>query len=264
MIGHNRAGEYDREFYDDLKSGSLRSASVIIPVVLGHVPVQSAIDIGCGQGAWLRVLEECGVRDILGYDGDHVERSRLLIDPAKFKAVDLREDFKLDRTCDLAISLEVAEHLPNEFAEPLVRRLVTAAPVVLFSAAIPAQGGTEHVNERWQDYWRNVFRSFDFFPVDLIRPAVWGNPDVEFWYQQNIILYCSDYTLHKVPGLRPVSADVSLNIVHPTLYEKRVTQQNLQLNLRKILKLILSLTWNAALGRTRFFRMLLPSQISKR
>ena len=75
-------------------------------------------------------------------------RSRLLTDPAKFTAVDLRDSFAIGRTFDLAISLEVAEHPPEEFAEPLVERLVTAAPFVLFSAAIPEQGGIHHVNEQ--------------------------------------------------------------------------------------------------------------------
>lgn len=222
--------------------------------MLEHVPVQSAVDIGCGRGAWLQVLEECGVTDVLGYDGDYVERSTLLIEPGKFKAVDLSGDFEIGRKFDLAISLEVAEHLPKKFSEGFVRRLVAAAPMVLFSAAIPAQGGTQHVNEQWQDYWRNIFQSFDFFPVDLIRPAVWGRSDVEFWYQQNIILYCSHQILHNVHELRPVPAAISLNLVHPALYEKRFDHQNLKFNLNA-LKRLPSLTWNAVLRRTRFFHM---------
>jgi hypothetical protein len=138
--------------------------------------------------------------------------------------------------------------------------LVTAAPLVLFSAAIPGQGGVHHVNEQWQDYWRSIFHSFRFSPVDLIRPEVWGHPDVEFWYQQNTILYCSAEALRNNQDLKPVLDYMSLNRVHPSLYETRLgqlkTQVDLlkassQLSLRTALKLLPSLAWNAAARRMK-------------
>jgi hypothetical protein len=247
MSEHANANPYDSEFYDSVVEGSLQSARVIIPMVLQHVSIQSAADVGCGRGAWLRALEEADVTDTVGYDGDYVDQSALLIDSARFTAVDLREDFVISRKFDLAISLEVAEHLQSEFAEGLVRRLVAAAPIVLFSAAVPGQPGTHHVNERWQDYWRSVFKSFCFHPVDLIRPMVWGNPRVEYWYQQNIILYCSEEALRDNQRLHKVPEHISLNIVHPDLYEIRRTGP--QLYLKAALKLLPRLAWRAVARR---------------
>jgi len=259
MVGHAEVNMYE-EFYEKYTIGALRSARVILPLVLAHLSVRSAVDIGCGCGAWLRALEELEVTDLAGYDGDYVDRSRLLTDPAKFTAVDLRDNFEIGRTFDLAISLEVAEHLPKRFAQPLVERLVTAAPFVLFSAAIPGQGGIHHLNEQWQDYWRAIFDSFRFSPVDLVRPKIWGHADIQVWYQQNIIVYCSEEALQNNQHLTPVPRHVSLNTVHPRLYETRVdslkTQIELlkaspQLSLRTALKLLPSLAWSAAARRLK-------------
>lgn len=241
---------YDADFYRQTLEGVARSARTIVPMLIKHFPIRSAVDFGCGCGAWLRALEENGITDVTGYDGDYVDRSLLLIDPTKFMSVDLQESFEIDRTFDLAISLEVAEHLPGEFAEALIRRLVRVAPAVLFSAAIPGQGGICHVNEQWQDYWRNIFKSFDFHPIDLIRPAIWGRPDIEFWYQQNIILYCSGVFL-KNTHLQKVPDNVSLNSVHPCLYEVRLAKP--ELSLRGALKTLPTLMRTAIVRRMKIW-----------
>lgn len=258
MVPRAEANLYDEKFYEQYTTGSVRSARVVLPVVLAQVPVRSAVDIGCGCGAWLYALQELHVTDVVGYDGEYVDRSKLLIEEAKFTAVDLRYAFEIGRKFDLAMSLEVAEHLPTECAEAFAERLVTAAPFVLFSAAIPGQGGVNHVNERWPDYWRSIFRSFGFSPVDLVRPEIWGHADVEFWYQQNIIVYCSDEALRNNQHLLPVPDNVSLNRVHPMLFEMRQTELDLlkehpQISLRTALKLLPSLAWNK--GATRVKRL---------
>jgi len=248
MVDHSKTTVYDKKFYAQHVEGMLSSARAIMPIVLAHLPLRSAVDIGCGCGAWLHALEECGVTDVVGYDGDYVEQSNLLMDPTKFIPVDLRENFELGRSFDLAVSLEVAEHLPGECAEAFVGRLVKAAPNILFSAAIPGQAGTHHVNERWQDYWRSIFKSFHYYPIDLIRPVIWGRADVDFWYQQNTVLYCSRETLRNNKVLLPVPDDVSLNIVHPQLYEMKC-----ELHLRHALKLLPSLAWDSVTRRVMKF-----------
>lgn len=188
-------------------------------MVLELFPTHSVVDIGCGVGSWLCVFAECGVAEIAGYDGSYVDRALLMIPPAQFNPIDLRHEFALPRRFDLAVSLEVAEHLPDTCAREFVRMLTSAARVVLFSAAIPGQGGIDHMNEQWQDYWRGLFASWDYHPVDCIRPVIRGHEDVEFWYQQNIIIYCSPEILRRRPDLAPVPEHVSLNLVHPALYQ---------------------------------------------
>jgi hypothetical protein len=193
----------------------------VVPILLAHFSITSVIDVGCGSGAWLKTFKECGVPDILGVDGPHIDEAMLVIEEEAFVAIDLGTDLKLKRRYDLAISLEVAEHLPVEHSAPLVKALTDTAPIILFSAAIPGQGGKElgHVNTQWQDYWRGIFASQGYVPLDIIRPAIWGRPDVEFWYQQNTIVYCHTSVIATRPDLKPTPEHVSLNIVHPALYD---------------------------------------------
>ena len=59
----------------------------------------------------------------------------------------------MGRRFDLALCLDVTEHLPRECADPLVTLLTSLAPVVAFSAAIPVQDSYNHVNCQWPAYW---------------------------------------------------------------------------------------------------------------
>lgn len=135
---------YSKEFYKSHIAGSRRSAEAIVPLVLALLKPQRVIDVGCGLGTWLSVFEEFGVKDVFGIDGDHVGRSMLQIPLERFAAFDLKKPIQIDRRFDLVVSLEVAEHLPEECAKPFIKTLTTLGLVVLFSAAIPFQGGTGH------------------------------------------------------------------------------------------------------------------------
>ena len=69
---------------------------------------------------------------------------------------DLAQPLQIDRRFDLALSLEVAEHLPPECGSEFVQTLTDLSSVILFSAAIPFQGGTDHLNEQWPSTGRTV------------------------------------------------------------------------------------------------------------
>jgi hypothetical protein len=123
----------------------------------------------------------------LGIDGAHVDRNILKIDASRFVAADLTAPVSIGgERFDLAVSLEVAEHPPDRCARTLVDSLVSLAPVVFFSAAIPLQGGANHVNEQWQTYWARLFGERHFATVDAIRPRVWNNRKVASFYAQNM------------------------------------------------------------------------------
>jgi len=214
---------YNQEFYETQSVGSRRSAEEILPYVLEIIPVKSAVDVGCGVGTWLRVLKDHGIDDILGIDGHHVNSHMLQIPKEDFLASDLTIALNLDRQFDLVISLEVAEHLPQNVAEQFVDSLIQLGPVIMFSAAIPFQGGTGHVNEQWQSYWAELFMSRNYCPVDFIRRKIWDNENVEYWYSQNLIFYISSNFLKKNNSiLSKYNEDslYSLSIVHPKTYLK--------------------------------------------
>src|ERR1700730_5552918 len=143
---------YSKQFYDAQVDGALYAAGLIVPLLVESYRPQSVLDVGCGMGAWLKIFSEQGVSDYLGLDGAYVDRSKLYIPIQHFEACDLKNPPTLNRKFDLACCLEVAEHLAPESAPALIDYLVTQAPVVLFSAAIPGQPGTNHVNCQWQSY----------------------------------------------------------------------------------------------------------------
>lgn len=212
---------YTRSFYEEIRNGSARSAEAILPLVLELVHPSSVVDVGCGDASWLAVFRKLGVEDIFGIDGDYVEPELLQVPRDRFQASDLSKPFTLPRTFDLAISLEVAEHLPADCASIFVESLTRLAPAVLFSAAIPFQGGNHHVNEQWPDKWAALFREHDYLPVDCIRKRVWENAAVEWWYAQNTLLFARASLLESNMALKAEFEKTNpnqLRLVHPKNY----------------------------------------------
>src|SRR5918999_332033 len=182
----NNKGVYDDAFFDSITEGSLQSARVIVPILLNVINPKSVIEVGCGRGAWLKVFQENGIDLIRGIEGPWIDESKLLIHNASLRIADLSQPFKIDGQYDLAVCLEVVEHLPPNAGRFLILQMTTAAPLVLFSAAIPGQGGEGHVNEQWPDYWDKVFAEFRFRRLDPIRQQLMQDSRVEWWYRQNI------------------------------------------------------------------------------
>ncbi len=215
---------YGSSFYSQRDQDTRASAEAVVPVVQELGPFRSVIDVGCGVGTWLSVFAERGADDVFGVEGDWLDPGYLEIAEDRFRFHDLRRPLPLDRSFELAVSLEVAEHLPPECAEDFVTTLTRLAPVVLFSAAVPFQGGRNHLNERWPGYWAELFDRAGFAVADAVRRHVWQNPRVRPWYAQNTLLYVRRDQLERRPRL---AAEVNrtdprhLALVHPSLYERR-------------------------------------------
>jgi len=192
---------YSPGFFDYLDETSTRSARGVVPLVMELLHPSSVVDVGCGRGAWLRVFEECGAKSILGIDGNYVQRRSLLIPEQCFTPMDLNGPFHIPGQYDLAISLEVAEHLPQANSRHLVGELVGCAPLVLFSAAIPGQGGVRHINERFHSWWHRLFKEHGYVAIDAVRPRIRDNQSIEFWYRQNMILFASPKAVAMSPKL---------------------------------------------------------------
>lgn len=183
---------------------NLTAPREIVPLLMEMLNPTSVIDVGCGIGTWLKAFDEVGVVDYLGVDGHFIDRKLLKINAQKFLSQDLRKAWSVKRKFDLVISLEVAEHLPEEVADLFVTVLVSHGDTILFSAAVPGQGGQNHLNEQWPSYWQKKFERHGFFCHDLIRPLIWNNIKVDWWYRQNMIL------ISKLPSTIEV-----LPLVHP-------------------------------------------------
>ncbi len=217
---HSSFGLYDSRFFRDLTEGSASSASVIAPLAAEWLKPRSVLDVGCGEGAWLEAFRCCGVRDVFGVDGCYVDRAKLLIEETDFREVDLAQPLMLHRHFDLVLCLEVAEHIPQSGAEILVESLVRHGAVILFSASIPFQDGTGHVNEQWPHYWIAKFAQRGYHAVDCLRPVVWNDKRVRWWFAQNAMFFVEARALAMYKVFERCLAEnrsEPLPLVHPNL-----------------------------------------------
>lgn len=216
----NYSGSYGGAFYTSRREMTLKSARRILSALHGFVPFNSVVDFGCGCGTWLSVaIEDFGVSRAFGFEGPWMTPEELDHKKIEFRAHDLERRVDFSDTVDLAISLEVAEHLSEARAPSFVGDLCAASPCVLFGAAIPGQGGVGHINEQWPSYWAKLFKECGYEPYDLIRPAVWGENDLPYWYQQNVIFYVRK---DKAKDLDLNYAPFMLDVVHPRRWEEEL------------------------------------------
>ena len=218
---------YDQAFYDSFEETSLRSAQVVVPAVMKWAQPRSVVDVGCGLGIWLSVFGEHGVTEVLGLDGDYVERRRLRIPQECFRPTQLAAPPALGRTFDLAMSLEVAEHLPPDSSERFADFLASLAPVLLFSAAIPGQPGTAHINPRPHRYWHEAFAKRGYRALDPLRPVLWHDERVSLHYRQNVFIYARTDWLEADARAQALRAAPAANCL--TLIDEGVLADNISL-----------------------------------
>lgn len=184
---------YSREFYENRNALTDYSAKVIITQLSKYLKnVNSVADIGGGIGTFLRNASEIwGVnsKNLILCDGEYVQLDLLQVPKDCFAARNLEEGINISSKVDLAITLEVAEHLSPTRAESFVEELCSLSEVILFSAAAKGQGGEHHVNERELSYWEKLFEMRGYRAFDCIRPAIQEDKKIPFWYRQNIVLF---------------------------------------------------------------------------
>jgi SAM-dependent methyltransferase len=205
---------YDDRFFDSQRAGSRSSAEAILGPLLDALHPSSIVDVGCGVGTWLAVARAAGIEDVTGVDGAWVDSAALEIPPERFVVADLDLALEVTRSFDLALCMEAAEHLHPERAPGLIADLTRLAPVVLFSAAIPGQGGTQHLNEQWPEFWAGLFGNHGYRMLDAVRLRHWEDDRVEPWYAQNAFLFVAEG--HDV-AVQP-QLGLPMRAVHPGVF----------------------------------------------
>jgi SAM-dependent methyltransferase len=202
------------------------AAEAVLPILFEKYKPISVLDVGCGLGNWAAIAKKMGVPKILGIDGYYVNKSLLKINQEEFLAIDLKESFDLKHQFDLVICLEVAEHLPIESSEVLVKSLINHSEVILFSAAIPGQGGQFHINEQWPSFWQQLFEKNGYEMIDFFRNKIWNNSQIDPWYRQNLFLV--------VKKGHSLSSGINLEIqsyIHPELFTLFIRQQEAKIRI---------------------------------
>lgn len=203
-------------YYEEITEGSVRSAKEIFKsmniVYSPLVPeIKSIIDVSGGCGGWWKGIREYGYTGEYKMTDWRVPKHKLIVPRNDYAEYDLTNKdgiFPFNKKFDLSICVEVGEHIPEEYASSLIELLCTLGHSVLFSAAIPHQGGSNHVNEQWGSWWADLFAKHGYYPLrPLLRDYVRNVKDIELWYKNNIILYS--------PKAPPSKLE---DYVHPELY----------------------------------------------
>lgn len=207
---------------------NLESPKEIVEVIMSFLSPNSVVDVGCGLGTFLNCFKRHGITNVLGVDGPWVNKELLYqyIEPNEFLEVDLEKPIKINKVFDLIICLEVAEHLAPERADSFVKDLVSLGEVILFSAAIPGQGGQNHLNEQYLYYWAEKFLAHGYIVHDVLKPFLWNKPNIYWWYKQNAVLITQkDFKFDK-----HLAYNVFEKVIHPELYENKINRLNTIIN----------------------------------
>lgn len=208
---------YDDKYYLSSSVGAVKSAKEIVPYIIKIIKPQSVIDVGCGIGSFLSVFKQYEVENHLGLDSLDLNKDLLLIDKNKFIGVNFEklEEIHLTKKYDLCLCLEVAEHLSKGVADSFIDFLVSLSDITVFSAAIPNQGGINHINEQWPSYWVQKFSVRNYVLFDILRPYFWNNENIEFWYRQNILIFLKIDRFDIENKLKEFNQTKLLDVVHP-------------------------------------------------
>lgn len=212
---------YNDKFYEYNIKSSSTSAEVIYPIIQSNFSPKSVIDFGCGRGTWLNVALKQGARKAVGLDGAW-NADKQINQSIQFRELKDHSSISGEKY-DIAISLEVFEHLSTNMCDDLIETMTGCSDVIVFSAAFVDQRGTDHINEQYPSFWAKKFRKKGFYACDIFRPTIWGNSGIDPCYQQNMFLYInkasSQYESylqkHKLKNLS------FMDCMHPEIYLKR-------------------------------------------
>lgn len=217
---------YDPGFYDQIRPGVQASAAVVVPHVVSHMsrPPRTVLDVGCGEGWWAAAFRADSGADVVGLDGGYVAPQAFGVE--EFCAWDLAEPLPTAirgrERFELVVCLEVAEHLPAARAESFVADLCRLGESVLFSAAIPGQGGVGHENEQWPSWWAALFEGRGYEVTGALRCGIWTDERVEPWYRQNLLV--ATRSTARLWALLP--DEPMLDVVHPAIYGWRLAERD--------------------------------------
>lgn len=183
---------YSKHYYEGIRSANQTYYELFAKVLMNQFSPLVLVDCGCGHGGISQEFLNNGCKEAYLFDGspDAVEMAKA-VGMKNVKQLDFTSAESIPAKGDLAICLEVAEHIPAAYANNLCRLLSGVAPILVFTAAPPGQGGHLHVNNQPQSYWINRFSKFgmryDAKAVNEIRAKFNGKMLSD--YDENLMVF---------------------------------------------------------------------------
>ncbi|MBI4620252.1 MAG: hypothetical protein HY739_08840 [Desulfobacterales bacterium] len=185
--------------FQNIAQISYQAAKKIVPVINEIIGVpKSVVDLGGGCGGWCLAFKENGSQLLRCIDHPSLKKEDLLISEKEFEPCDLDRSLPPVKKCDLAVSIEFVEHVDKTRSEAVIEFLTNSSTVVLFSAAVPRQGGVGHINEQRVRYWKKLFEEREFLITDVIRPRILFDSSIPNYLRQNLYLYVHKDTVNRL------------------------------------------------------------------
>ena len=170
---------------------------------------QAYVDVGAGSGAYAAEAQRLG-RQTVAFEYSRFGRLVARGQGVDARPFDLRarEVPDVDRRFDLAYCFEVAEHLERALGDELVRFCASQAPLVIFTAAPPGQGGTGHKNEQPRSYWIGRFGAHGMrYDEEISRKLADGfrRENVRSWWLGENVMAFTDQSASAGRSARPWS-----------------------------------------------------------
>ena len=162
---------YNDTFYNSIVRKYSEFSVVMVQAILDCFEIKTVVDVGCGIGLYLKAFADISGATVKGFELSQYAIDHALIDSSDIMSHDLSLPLFPHKRYDCCISFEVAEHIDKAHAGIFVRNLTLLSDVVIFSAAKPGQGGTDHVNCQDEEYWIDIFgfTGYDYSEADVFR-----------------------------------------------------------------------------------------------
>jgi hypothetical protein len=182
-------GTYDLGFYEKHRKYYEAGVGHLATWLKDNVQFTSIVDVGCGVGDMLvPLLEEY---DCLGIDFSDGARDGLTIPKNRYIDHDLTKPIDWEvKHRDVVMSLEVWEHIPQEFEPTYVANLMAFTPdVLIVSCAADGQWGRHHYNCGDKAHVLQVVGAYGY-EEDVALTTSWAKiKKLAGFYRKNTVIF---------------------------------------------------------------------------
>ncbi|MES2731707.1 MAG: methyltransferase domain-containing protein [Bacteroidota bacterium] len=155
-----------------------------IVTILKQHKAKTVVDLGCGLGIYCQVFKLAGLSPT-GYDGN--PHTHGLTD-GRCNVLDLSADIEIG-TFDWVISLEVGEHVPQEYEETFLNNIAKSAKQgIILSWAVPGQEGLGHVNNHTNEYIIEKVEALGFTYVEKASKSLRRKAELS-WFKNTLLVF---------------------------------------------------------------------------